>query len=192
MGYIAQGAVAKSTAFRFMDKTPDCGKGKEWVPPANGKAGYCRRLPSASGVTATVTQQPADAIRTRCNRFGFGSEKARVCEEWLRAGKPEAQLASVFACLDAGYTGQSFELCLDGRTKGASFTEIDTVITELATQAGAAQAAQLAQEQAIVASKRRRTYLILGGLAAAGVVGYLVWKKRKAKKPQVPKAPTAA
>jgi hypothetical protein len=184
MGYVAQGATQSGItilkAARFT--SPSCGPGKEWVPPVGRTAGYCRRIPSAGGQTATVRETPADAIRTKCNRFGFGSEKAQICEQWLRAGKPEAQLASVFACIDKGYTGQSLEICLDGRSKGASFTEIDTVINELAAQADAATQAQIAQEQAVVAARKRRTLFILGGVAAAGVAGFVIWKKRKARK----------
>jgi hypothetical protein len=197
MGYISTGATGAQVMQAASVQSVFAPAGTVWCPPAGGKAGYYARKRSdgqspCGPVTGSVTvrETPADTIRTTCNKWGFGSEKAAMCEQWLRAGKPRAQLPSVFACVDKGYTGQSLEMCIDGRLKSASFEEIDQVINELATQAGAAQQAQLQQEQALVAARKRRTYLILGGLAAAGAVGFLIWKKRKGRKAKPSSPPT--
>lgn len=182
MGYVSTGATRGGAVPIKLMQDLACGAGKEWVPPVGKTGGYCRRKTSDRGTQATVHEQPADDIRAKCGKWGFGSEKALICEQWLRAGNPEAQLPSVFACIDKGYTGQSLEICIDGRKNGIAFSEIDAVIAELAANASASQQAAIAQEQALVASRKRRNLLIIGGLGTAAVAGFIIWKKRSKKR----------
>jgi hypothetical protein len=189
MGYVAQGAEGITVLKAAPITSPKCGPGKEWVPPAGGRAGYCRRLPSATGVRAGVRETPLSAEAQKCVGGKIGSknyppyrgEDLANCKSWVASGQPYAKFAIANACHKRGYTGQSFDLCVDGRSQGISYDEIDATIAALAEQASAVEQAQLQQEQAAVAARKRRTLLIFGGLAAAGVAGFLIWKKRKGK-----------
>ncbi|MHC4175871.1 MAG: hypothetical protein ACYSWU_00080 [Planctomycetota bacterium] len=188
MGYVGTGA----TKAGFTVMTPEriaatlCGAGKVWCPPAAGKAGYCARK-RADGQNpcgpvngaVTVRETPADAERKKCS--AFRGEAWKECISWVGAGRPYDDFAIAKLCADRGYTGQSLEVCIDGRKQGIPFSEIDKVIAELAAQASAAEQAQIAQEQALVASRKRRKLLILGGLGAAALAGLIIWKKRRKK-----------
>lgn len=165
-----------------------------YIQPTGGKPGYCARPPTTdpNAPTVTVTNTPATPERQTCgSRYGFQSEQAKACEAWLQSGGTLANFASAWACMQRGYTGQSLQICLDGRSKGASFAEIDSVIAQLSAQADAATQAQLAQEQALVASQKRKRLFIYGGIAVAAVVGFLIWKKRKGRKATAPKSTAA-
>jgi hypothetical protein len=166
--------------------------------------GHWEKKAAAGGKTSTVTWTASG--QSRCKEAGLWGVEADLCAAELAAGKGFE--ASV--CKGAGVTGWlKLATCEAGLKNGKSLAEVlaltktpavvrdvryNTLLNECAAAGvpqsqleacvAARQAGASLEEAAgaAISAGKSRTLLIFGALGAAGLVGYLYWRKKKGKK----------